>query len=237
MDDPIVRPRSARFSFVALACLLGLSACAVQAPPGPSLPVMPGDGKTLSQFQQDDLTCRSFAGQQVGISPADAANQAGLGSAAIGTALGAGAGALIGLAAGNPAMGAAIGAGAGLLTGAAAGVNNANASAAEIQQRYDLAYQQCMATTGNKTTIATAPMPAPEPVPAPGAVVAPPPAPVYAYPPPAYYYPYPYYYPAPYAYYYPRYYYPRPYYPYWGGPRFTFYFGGGGGYHNHYHHW
>src|SRR5262245_35400482 len=139
---------------VAASCLLGLSACAVDAPAGPSLPVMPGDGKTLSQFQQDDAVCRQYAKQQTGISPGGAATEAGVGSAAVGTVLGAAAGALIGAAAGNPAAGAAIGGGAGLLGGSAVGIGNAAASADNIQQRYDLAYQQCMATSGNKTSIA-----------------------------------------------------------------------------------
>lgn len=205
--------------------LLALGACAVEAPSGPSVPVMPGDGKTLSQFQQDDATCRQFATQQTGgASPAAAANQAAVGSAAIGTGLGAATGALIGAGAGNPAMGAAIGAGAGLLTGSAVGAGNAAASAGNVQERYDIAYQQCMTTTGNKSPMVAA-------------AAAPAPAPVYAapvYPAPVY--------PA-YPYYYPGYYYPAPYY---GGPYFypqsTFVFsyrsGGyyhGGGY-GHYHH-
>src|SRR5215813_6348364 len=100
---------------LSLLSILLLGACAVEAPTGPSIPVMPGEGKTLGQFQQDDATCRQFASQQTGgASPASAANQAGVGSAVVGTALGAAAGAAIGAAAGNPAEGAAIGAGAGL---------------------------------------------------------------------------------------------------------------------------
>jgi len=211
-----------------LVPLLLLGACAVEAPSGPSVPVMPGDGKTLSQFQQDDATCRQFANQQTGgASPAAAANQAAVGSAAIGTGLGAATGAIIGAGAGNPAAGAIIGAGAGLLTGSAVGAGNAAASAGNIQDRYDIAYQQCMTTTGNRTPMATAAA-----------------APAYAAPAPVYAAPV---YPAPvypaYPYYYPGYYYPAPYY---GGPYFypqsTFVFsfhGGGyshGGGYGHYHH-
>ena len=207
--------RSRRLALSAcLLPLLLLGACAVEAPTGPSVPVMPGDGKTLSQFQQDDATCRQFATQQTGgASPAAAANQSAIGSAAIGTGLGAATGALIGAAAGNPAAGAAIGAGAGLLTGSAVGVNNAAASADNVQQRYDIAYQQCMTTTGNKTAVATAPAYAPAPVYAA-------PAPVYAAP--VYAAPYPYYYPAPY-YYSPGFY----------GPSFVFSYHGGGHYYHH----
>lgn len=205
----------------ALFSVLLLGACAVEAPTGPSVPVMPGAGKSLGQFQQDDATCRQFASQQTGgTSPSAAANQAGVGSAVVGTALGAAAGAAIGAAAGNPGAGAAIGAGAGLLTGSAAGIGNAAVSADNVQQRYDIAYEQCMTTTGNKP-VQTA---APEPV-----YAAPPPAPVYVAPAPVYpVYPY---------YYYPGYYYPGAYYygPGYYYPHSTFVFsfhGGGSGYHH-----
>jgi hypothetical protein len=217
---------------VAMVCLFSLGACAVDAPTGPSVPVMPGDNKTLGQFQQDDATCRNFASQQTGISPGAAANQAGVGTAVVSTLVGAAVGALIGTAAGNPAIGAAIGGGAGLLTGAAAGSGNAAISADNIQQRYDIAYQQCMSTTGNKTAMAqSAPPPAYYPAPA---YAAPAPAPAYYYPPPpAYYYPPPpaYYYPPPPAYYYP----PPGYYAPGIGATFIFGFGGGGRGHWHHH--
>jgi hypothetical protein len=225
---------------VAALCLCSLSACAVDAPTGPSVPVAPGTGKTLGQFQQDDATCRQFAQQQTGISPGAAANQAGVGSAVVGTLVGAGVGALIGAAAGNPALGAAIGGGAGLLTGASAGVGNAAISAGAVQDRYDVAYQQCMTTTGNRTAMSAPPQgPAPTGyAPAPSGYA---PAPAYAYPSPAYAYPAPapYYYPPayypPYPYYepYPAYY-PRP--CCWGpgfGATFVFGFGGGGWHHHH----
>jgi hypothetical protein len=206
--------------------MLFLGACAVEAPTGPSVPVMPGEGKTLGQFQQDDATCRQFATQQTGgASPSAAANQSAIGSAAIGTGLGAATGALIGAAAGNPGVGAAIGAGAGLLTGSAVGANNAAVSADNIQQRYDIAYQQCMTTTGNKTAVAAAPAYAPAPVyAAPAPVYA---APVYAAP----------VYAAPYPYYYGPSYYPAPYYygPRFYGPSFVFSYHGGGGHYYHHH--
>jgi hypothetical protein len=214
---------------VAAVCLFSLSACVVDGPTGPSVPVMPGDNKTLSQFQQDDATCRNFASQQTGISPDAAAQQAGVGTAVVSTLVGAAVGALIGTAAGNPAIGAAIGGGAGLLTGAAAGSGNAAISGGNVQERYDIAYQQCMQTTGNKTTLAQAVVPQPYPAPV---YAAPAPAPTYYYPPPppVYYYPPPpvyYYPPPPPAYYYPPYYAPGI------GIGATFFFGGGG---HHWHH-
>ena len=215
---------------VAALCLFSLGGCVVDGPPGPSVPVMPGDNKTLGQFQQDDATCRNFASQQTGISSDAAAQQAGVGTTVVSTLVGAAVGALIGTAAGNPAIGAAIGGGAGLLTGAAAGAGNAAISAGNVQDRYDIAYQQCMQTTGNKTTLAQAVAPAYPPQPYPPAYVAP--APTYYYPPPP---PPAYYYPPPAYYYYPppAYYYPPAYYAPGIGFGATFVFGGGG---HHWHH-
>jgi outer membrane lipoprotein SlyB len=174
---------------IALLGTLALGACTVAPPSGPSSMALPGKDKTFEAFQQDDASCRQYATVQTGgATPADAANQSMLGSAAIGTAVGAAAGAALGAAAGNPGLGAAAGAGAGLLTGTAVGSNNAAASGASVQRRYDMAYNQCMYGHGNSVPTQ------------PAAVAAYP-----AYPPP-YGYPYPAYYPYPYyGYAYPGY--------------------------------
>jgi Glycine-zipper domain len=168
-----------------------LGACAT-VPTGPSVMVLPGGGKTFEDFQADDGTCRQWAYQQAGASPGQAANQSGITSAIIGTALGAAAGAAIGAAVGNPALGAAAGAGGGLLFGSAAGVNAAGYSGAATQQRYDVAYQQCMFAKGNQipgvirgasrrgTAVAS---PLPPPPPPPGGVLSPGPPPGYVLPP------------------------------------------------------
>ncbi len=141
---------------------------------------MPGKGKSLAQFQQDDASCRNYASAQTGgVQPAQAANQSAVGSAVIGTALGAAAGAALGAAAGNAGIGAAAGAGAGLLGGASVGANNAQVSAANIQDRYDIAYSQCMSANGNE-------VPEQAPV-AYGAPAAYGPAPGYYYAPAPYY--------------------------------------------------
>jgi hypothetical protein len=234
MQIPFATPSSlssAKLAFAVL-CLFSLSACVSEAPAGPSVPVMPGAGKTLGQFQQDDATCRNFAQSRTGISPGAAANQSAVGSAVVGTLVGAAAGALIGTAFGNPAAGAAIGGGAGLLTGTSAGLENGAISGGSVQQSYDVAYEQCMTTTGNNTQMTQAyQAPAPQPA-------YPAPAPVYAAPAPGYYYPPApaYYYPPP-AYYYPppAYYYPRPYYGPSVGATFVFGFGGHGGHGWHHH--
>ncbi len=137
-------------SFAALAGVTGLGACAPTLPQGPSVLALPAQGKSFAAFQQDDATCRYYGSQQTGfVNPSQAATQSGVGSAAIGTLAGAAAGALLGAAAGNPGVGAGIGAGSGLLLGSAVGANNANATSASLQQRYDIAYTQCMYSKGN----------------------------------------------------------------------------------------
>lgn len=137
--------------FPLLPSVLILGACAVVPPAGPTVLALPPEGKDLALFQQDDGTCRGYAQQQIGYgSPQQAADQSAIGSAAVGTVVGAAAGAAIGAAAGSAGTGAAIGAGTGLLAGSAVGVGNASASAAGLQQRYDTAYAQCMASRGDR---------------------------------------------------------------------------------------
>jgi hypothetical protein len=127
-----------------------LGACAVAPPAGPTVLALPPAGKDLAQFQGDDTTCRGYAQQQIAYGSAQqAANQSTVGSAAISTAVGAAAGAAVGAAAGSAGTGAAIGAGTGLLAGSAVGASQASATAAGLQQRYDVAYAQCMAANGN----------------------------------------------------------------------------------------
>jgi hypothetical protein len=115
---------------------------------------MPARGMSLAQFQADDALCQQYAASQIGSdTPARAANDSAAGSALLGTILGAAAGAAIGAAAGDPAMGAAVGAGGGLLMGGASGARNAQDSAAEVQDRYDMRYLQCMAARGQSVPV------------------------------------------------------------------------------------
>jgi hypothetical protein len=99
-----------------LSALVGtfiVGACAVIPPKGPSVVALPPQGKNISQFQQEDGTCRQYAAGQIGSSTAAQ-------TAAPSTA-------------GNTA----------------ASVHNTNTSTAELQWRYDVAYMQCMAASGN----------------------------------------------------------------------------------------
>ena len=51
--------------FAALAGVLTLGACAVPPPTGPAVVGLPPPGKDLSQFQQDDASCRTYASQRI----------------------------------------------------------------------------------------------------------------------------------------------------------------------------
>jgi len=168
--------------FKRFLCLLSLGAfcfacggCASSGPAAPSFAAMPGRGKSYEAFQRDDQYCQASAQQAIGYqSPGEAANDASVGSAAAGTALGALAGAALGSLSGNMGAGAAIGAGTGLVTGSIAGAGNARAAGGSLQARYDAAYAQCMTAKGNQ-------------------VPGPPTQPVYVYPRPYYWGPgYPY---------------------------------------------
>ena len=142
---------------------LAIAACIVAAgcvsqPIGPAIAVMPGPNKPFNVFQQDDATCRQFAGQQIG-SGASQANAAALGAAVAGTALGAG----LGAAAGG-GQGAAVGAATGAIAGTAVGTAPAGLSQMDLQRRYDIAYMQCMYARGNQVpgfAVPAAPPPPP----------------------------------------------------------------------------
>ena len=70
--------------------VLALSACAVAPPQGPTVMALPAQGKSFEAFQQDDGTCRGYATQQTGgASASQAATNSAVGSAVLGTALGA----------------------------------------------------------------------------------------------------------------------------------------------------
>lgn len=126
-----------------LGSLLVLSACA-STPQGPTVAVMPAPGKPFDQFQADQALCKQFAEGQVAGGAQQANNKQVL-TGVIGTVLGAGLGAAIG-----GGQGAAIGAGAGALGGTAVGAVPANRAEMTLQQRYDVAYSQCMYSRGNQ---------------------------------------------------------------------------------------
>ena len=163
----------------AVALVTALTACAAP-PPGPTIPVAPGPGKSFDAFAADQNLCAQYAGSQIAPAVAAANNQA-VGSTLLSTALGAGLGAGIGAAAGNAGKGAAIGAASG---GALGIIGNSTATPyaqGSLQQQYDVYYGQCMTAHGNKV-LAFAPPPGAPPYPGPG--YGPPPPPAYSSPPP-----------------------------------------------------
>ena len=165
--------------FLPITAGLLLAGCA-RIPTGPSVMVLPSQGKDFEQFKYEDAVCRQWAAQQVGTTTNKAATDAAVSGAAIGTILGAAGGAAVGAAAGDPATGAAVGAGLGLLGGAAAGSESAARAEWSVQHRYNVAYIQCMYSKGNQV-----PMPAGYQPPRTRQRPGPPPPPMDVPPPPA----------------------------------------------------
>jgi hypothetical protein len=125
-----------------------LVSCA-SIPSGPSVMALPGTGKNFDQFRDDDAYCRLYATEQVrGQTPNRASVMSGVGTAAVGTGIGAAAGGAFG-----GGTGAAIGAGSGLLLGGLMGSSTARASGEIGQQRYDMGYTQCMYGKGHRVPI------------------------------------------------------------------------------------
>jgi hypothetical protein len=166
-----------------LGLAVGVGACAAIPPSGPGVMVLPGTHSTFTQFRADDMNCQQYARQAIGqTTPAQAAADSAVNSAAAGAALGAAAGALIGAASGDPGAGAAIGAGTGLLVGGAGGADAYGVAANEMQDRYDVAYVQCMYSYGHQvpvpagmSTVSSGPAANSPPPPPPGPPPPPPP--------------------------------------------------------------
>ncbi len=166
--------RSIRLTTALLAPVLMLSACASE-PLGPTIPVMPAPNKPFDVFQGDQALCKQYAADQVR-GGAQQSNDQQVGTAVIGTLLGAGLGAALG-----GGRGAAAGAGIGAVGGTAIGAGGGQQAQYSLQQRYDMAYAQCMYSRGNQVPgYQQAPPPGYQPPPPPGYA----PAPPQGYPPP-----------------------------------------------------
>ncbi len=125
--------------------LSSLAAC-VSAPTGPTIAIMPREGKPFEVFQKEDQECRQFATNAVA-DTSNAALKEGATSAAVGAALGAAAGLMIG---GGSHTNVGTGAGVGMLGGAAVGAMNSAGKQNQAQVQYNIAYQQCMYAKGNQ---------------------------------------------------------------------------------------
>lgn len=142
----------------AVAAALLVSGCVAQ-PVGPTVTVLPTPGKPFEKFAEEDAYCRQYASQQIAGAP-EQANAQLLSGAIVGTLLGAGLGAAVGR-----GPGAAFGATTGTLIGTGLGSSNAAWMQMTAQQRYDVAYMQCMYAKGNQvpgySVVAVAPTVAP----------------------------------------------------------------------------
>ena len=128
------------------AVLISSLVACVSAPTGPTIAVMPREGKPFEVFQQEDQQCRGFATNAIKDSSNAALKDAAT-SAAVAAALGAAAGAMIG---GGSHTGVGTGAGVGLLGGSAIGAMNASGKENQAQAQYNIAYEQCMYAKGNQ---------------------------------------------------------------------------------------
>lgn len=142
---------------LAIAAVLLSSGC-VSQPMGPSVAVMPAPNKPFAAFAEDQAVCKEFANGQVA-GGANPANTQQIGTAVVGTALGAGLGAAVG-----GGQGAGVGAATGAIAGTVVGAGPAERAQMTLQQRYDIAYEQCMYAHGNQVP-GFAPAAAPPPPP------------------------------------------------------------------------
>ena len=126
-----------KLTTAASAALLLLAGC-VSAPQGPTVPVMPAPNKPFAVFQQDQAVCQQYAQQVIGPAQQQLQNQQ-VGSAVVGTILGAGLGAAVG-----GGRGAAIGAGAGAVAGTAYGANSAQYEQMNMQQQCGIERLLCV---------------------------------------------------------------------------------------------
>lgn len=142
MMERRIGSRAARALIALIPAFAGCSGVAS----GPVGLVMPGNGRSLAQFQYDDDQCRAYAVDRLGGVTPEAAAAMKLASSVIG-AIG-----LFGLAGAviDGARGARIGGAVGAVTaGLGAGLMGLSSSSA-LQTRLENAYMQCMYTQGHR---------------------------------------------------------------------------------------
>jgi len=137
-----------RVPLILAAAALALGGCAV-APTTPNVMVLPDTQKSAGQFRADSTACQEQA-RALLANDAQAANNQAVTNAAVGTIIGAAAGALLGQGSYNPSAAAGWGAGTGLLIGSTIAGGNSQAASYPMQQRFDIAYLQCMYQRGHQ---------------------------------------------------------------------------------------
>jgi uncharacterized protein YcfJ len=111
--------------------------------------VLPGTQKSAELFRADSAACQEQA-RALLANDAQTANNQAVTNAALGTVVGAVAGALLGQGSYNPSAAAGWGAGTGLLIGSTVAGGNSQAASYSLQQRFDIAYLQCMYQRGHQ---------------------------------------------------------------------------------------
>jgi uncharacterized protein YcfJ len=124
--------------------LLFLFEGCVTQPYGPTIPVMPAQGKSFADFQRDDVECQDYAHTQVA-GEAQAANNRAVRDTVIGAALGTAVGATF-----HHGNGAGPGAAVGAALGAGVAANDSAYSQVSLQGHYNVVYAQCMTAKGNE---------------------------------------------------------------------------------------
>ena len=131
-------------AFTGLWLAMGLTGCVSPPIQGPRVAVMPTPGKPLDLFAAEDQFCRGYAQQTVG---PDTREESAVGAAVVGTLLGAAVGSAM---SGRHYNHTAAGAATGLVMGSAIGAGNSAEQGRSAQQRYDIAYEQCMVSKNNQ---------------------------------------------------------------------------------------
>jgi len=170
-------------TILAVGAALTLAGCAV-TPTAPTVMVLPGAQTSQAQFQADSMECQQQA-QALLAGNVQAANDQAAANVVVGTVVGAAIGALMGQGSYHPSDAVAWGAGTGLLIGSTAAGGSSQASSYSLQQRFNIAYAQCMYLRGNQVPGQVRPRTQIQAVPPPPNY-APPTYPPPNYPPPTY---------------------------------------------------
>ena len=127
---------------------LTVTGCAV-VPSTPTVMVLPGTHSSPTQFQADSLACQQQA-QTLLAGAVQAANDQAAANVVVGTMMGAAVGALMGHGYYDSSDWVAWGAGTGLLMGGVAAGGSSQAWSYSLQQRFNIAYVQCMYQRGHQ---------------------------------------------------------------------------------------
>jgi hypothetical protein len=135
-------------TFFGTGVALTVAGCAV-APTAPTVMVLPGTQSSPSQFQIDNFACQQQA-QALLAGAVQSANDQAAANIVVGTMMGAAVGALMGQGYYYGSDSVAWGAGTGLLIGGVASGGSSQVASYSLQQRFNIAYVQCMYQRGHQ---------------------------------------------------------------------------------------